>query len=68
MLHFALFDNEHRLTGTGVPRSYERPPPQDPTVALCLGTYMYGDPRGVGVSYARGTPVALHIFPQIADA
>ena len=31
------------------------PPPQVPTVALCLGTY--GDPRGVGVSYERGTPV-----------
>jgi len=24
-------------------------------VALCLGTY--GDPRGVGVFYERGTPV-----------
>jgi len=31
-------------------------PPYDPTVALCLGTY--GDLRGVGVSYERGTPVA----------
>ena len=31
------------------------PPPQDPTVALCLGTC--GDPRGLGVSYERGTPV-----------
>ena len=31
------------------------PPPQDPTVALCLETY--GDPRGVGVSDERGTPV-----------
>jgi len=30
-------------------------PPLDPTAALCLGTY--GDPRGVGVSYGRGTPV-----------
>ena len=27
-----------------------------PTIALRLGTY--GDPRGVGVSYERGTPVA----------
>ena len=25
-------------------------------MALCLGTY--GDPRGAGVSYERGTPVA----------
>jgi len=33
------------------------PPPLDPTVALCLGTY--GDPMGVGVSYERGTPVHL---------
>ena len=32
-------------------------PPQDPTVALCLGTY--GSPRGVGVSYERGTPVCF---------
>ena len=30
------------------------PPPYDPTVALCLGTY--GDPMGVGLSYERGTP------------
>ena len=37
---------------TGVPRSSD-PPPQDPAVALCLGTH--GDPMGVGVSYARGT-------------
>ena len=29
------------------------PPPWDATVALCLGTY--GDPRGLGVSYQRGT-------------
>ena len=32
------------------------PPPWDPTVVLCLGTY--GDPRGVGVSYERGIPAA----------
>ena len=30
-------------------------PPQDPIVALCLGTY--GDPRERGISYERGTPV-----------
>ena len=30
-------------------------PPYDPAVGLCLGTY--GDPRRVGVSYERGTPV-----------
>ena len=29
---------------------------QDPTVALCVGTY--GGPMGVGVSYERGTPLA----------
>ena len=28
------------------------PPSQDPAVALCLE--IYGDPRGVGVSYERG--------------
>ena len=33
------------------------PPPQNPTVALYLGTY--GGPRGVGVSYERGTHVRL---------
>ena len=31
------------------------PPPEDPTVALCLGTY--SGPMGVGVSCERGTPV-----------
>ena len=30
----------------------------DPDVAPCLGTY--GDPRGVGVSYERGTPVQVN--------
>ena len=40
---------------TGLPRSLKMPLPQEPTVALCLGTY--GDSRGVGVSYERGTPV-----------
>ena len=33
------------------------PPPKDPTIVLCLGTC--GGPRGVGVSYGRGTPVDL---------
>ena len=37
------------------------PPPQDPTVALCPGTC--GDPRGVGVSYERGTPVFISFSP-----
>jgi len=31
------------------------PPPQDPTVGLCLGPY--GGPRGWAFSYERGTPV-----------
>ena len=43
---------KHRFTGE--PRSSETPPPWDPTVAPCLGTYT--DPRGMGVSYERGTP------------
>ena len=30
------------------------PPPEDPAVSLCLE--IYDDPRGVGVSYERGTP------------
>jgi len=34
------------LRFTGVPRSKETAPPQDPTVGLCLGTY--GGPRGGG--------------------
>ena len=42
-------------TRTGVPRSYKKKPPSDPTVAPCLGTY--DDPRGVGVSFERSTPV-----------
>ena len=33
-----------------------RPPPQDPTVALCLG--IYGHLLGPGDSYERGTPAA----------
>ena len=36
------------------------PPLQDRTAARCLRTY--GDFRGVGVSYERGTPVALFYF------
>ena len=35
-----------------------------PTVVLCLGTY--GDPRGVGVSHERGTPVGLLNGPRSA--
>ena len=35
--------------------SYETALPQDPTVGLCLGPY--GDPKGGGGSYERGTPV-----------
>ena len=35
--------------------AHKNPPPYDPTVALFLGTYR--DPRGVGVSYERDTPV-----------
>ena len=31
------------------------PPPKEPTMALCLGTY--GDPMGMVVSHERGTPV-----------
>jgi len=31
------------------------PPPQDTTVALCLGTF--GDPRGVGVSHEQKLPL-----------
>ena len=34
-----------------------------PTVALCIGTY--GDPRGVGVYYERGTPVTLKGFCMV---
>ena len=40
----------------------KQPPPQDPAVALCLGTY--GDARGVGVSYERGTPVHSTLLPR----
>ena len=35
------------------------PPPKDPTVSLCLGTY--GDPRGVGVSREGDTPVPVSL-------
>ena len=40
---------------TGVPGSYAKTSTQDPSVALCIGTYDV--PTGVGVSYERGTPV-----------
>ena len=36
------------------------PPPKDPTVGPCLGSY--GGSRGGAVSYERGTPVALRPF------
>ena len=39
--------------GTSLTRN--RPPPQDPTVGLCLGPY--GGPGKLGVSHERGTPV-----------
>ena len=45
-----------------VPRDGGPAAPEDPTVALCLGTY--GDPRGVGVSYERGTPEGDHSGPS----
>jgi len=34
-----------RLEATGVPRSAETAPPQDPTVGLCLG--LYGGPSSL---------------------
>ena len=37
-------------------------PPKDITVALCIGTY--GDPRGVGVSYERSTPVENNFWQE----
>ena len=41
---------------TGVPRSYETAPPQDPTVGLSRGPY--GSPRGRAVSYVQDNPVS----------
>ena len=38
------------------------PPPKDPTAALGLA---YGDPRGVVVSYERGTPVCASMSPGL---
>ena len=43
----------------------KRPPPQDPTVVLCLGTY--GDPTEVGVSN-KGSPVGVLRDFQDAEA
>jgi len=37
---------------------------QVPTVALCPGTY--GDPKRVGVSYERGTPVIPELYAVLA--
>jgi len=50
---------------TGAPRSLDPPPPWDPTVALCLGTY--GDPRGVGVPDERDIPVRRGCGVQSAE-
>ena len=47
------FSGKNHKTLLDVPSSFGRL--QDPTVALCLGTY--GVPKGVGVSYERETPV-----------
>ena len=40
---------------TGVPRSKEAEPPEDPIVGLCLGPY--GAPKGGSISYEQGSPV-----------
>ena len=49
------------MFGTGVPRPQETPPPWDPAVARCLG--IYGDLRGVVVSFERGASVYM---PHVA--
>ena len=49
------FNAASQASGAGVPRSSDTAAPEDPAVALGLGTY--GDPRGLGVSYERGAPV-----------
>ena len=53
---------QHRHSGqhrhpTGVPRSQETTPSWNSSVGLYLASH--GCPRGVGVSYERGTPAAL---------
>jgi hypothetical protein len=45
----------------GYPTYKKTHPPKDPTVEPCLG--LYGDPRVVGVSDERGTPVAEALNP-----
>ena len=55
----------NQSSSTGVPRSSETPFPQDPTVALCLGTY--GGTMGVGVSHVRGTPVEVDVLHDEKD-
>ena len=52
-----MIPNPKRYRGTSLIK--KTLPPQEPTGALCLGTY--GDPREVGVSYERGTPVGQHL-------
>ena len=52
-VHLAVPWKDSAEPSTGVPRSEETPPPEDPAVALCLGNY--GDLREVVVSYERGT-------------
>ena len=44
---------------TGIPQSSETALPKDHTVGLCLEPY--GGPRGVAVSYERGTPAEQYV-------
>ena len=53
---------ETTVATTGVPRSLEAPPSQDPTVRLHLGSY--GDLRGGGLF--RMNEVPLHVLPSKA--
>ena len=57
-LHFSEV-GAHNLTAYGFTSLMRTPLLCDPTVAICLGTY--GDPREVGVSYERGTPVGARL-------
>ena len=51
-----LLVNSTYATLQGHQAHKNRPSPQDTPLAQCLGTY--GGPRGVGVSYERGTSVS----------
>ena len=58
--HLKQSDYSPRIRSTGVQRSKEAAPPQDPLVGISLGPYV--GPTGASVSYGQGTPIATMVW------